>query len=53
MRMKKGLRANRAAMLLGISKSYISMIENGVVPLTDELRKKMATLYECHQKDLI
>lgn len=52
-RMKKGLKQNQVAKLLGVTKSYLSMIENNSVKPTDEILIKLSKIYEVHAKELI
>lgn len=42
----------KLAQAAGINQSYISLIENGERPLTDDLREKIATALQCSPEDL-
>ena len=37
---------------IGVTRSYISMLENGERPLTDELLQKVAAALDCKPEDL-
>jgi len=52
-RMRCFLSQSDAAELLGISRSYLSVIENLSVNPTQELVIKMARLYEVNPKELV
>ncbi len=38
---------------IGVTRSYISMLENGERPLTDELRQKIAAALDCKPEFLL
>ena len=38
---------------IGVTRSYISMLENGERPLTDELRQKILAALGCKLEDLL
>ena len=42
----------RLARAVGVKQSYISMLENGERPLTDELRQKISTALGCKPEEL-
>lgn len=42
----------RLAKAVGVDQSYISLIEHGARPLTDELRKKIAAVLGCKPEEL-
>ena len=42
----------RLARAVGINQSYISLIENGERPLTDELLQKISTALGCKPEEL-
>ncbi len=42
----------RLAKTVGVDQSYISLIEHGERPLTDELRKKIAAALGCNPEEL-
>jgi transcriptional regulator with XRE-family HTH domain len=52
LRLKKKLTQEQASKILGISKVYLSMLENNERNPSDELKKKMAKLYECTITDI-
>lgn len=45
MRLRKGMKQNKVAELLGVSKAYLSKIEHGIVRITPELSKKLTIIY--------
>lgn len=51
-RKKKGLTQNKAAEMLKITKEYLSMIERGIRNPSDNLKKKMAILYQVSIADI-
>ena len=51
-RRNAGLNQQRAASGLGVSQSYLSMLENGQRPLTPELARKMVRLYRLSASSL-
>ncbi|MCB1764496.1 MAG: helix-turn-helix transcriptional regulator [Candidatus Competibacteraceae bacterium] len=44
---------SKLARLAGIHQSYISMIENGERPLTDELLQKISIALNCKPEELL
>jgi len=42
----------RLARAAGVNQSYISLIENGERPLTDDLREKIAVALKCKPEEL-
>jgi len=52
-RMTKGIKQAKAAKAIGISRTYLSQIENKTLPTTMEILIKLAKLYEVDPKELI
>lgn len=52
LRLKKNLTQEQASKILGIRKEYLSMLENGERNPGDELKGKMAKLYDCGIADI-
>jgi transcriptional regulator with XRE-family HTH domain len=42
----------KLARIVGVKQAYISMLENGERPLTDELLQKIATALDCKPEEL-
>ena len=51
-RLKKGLVQAQAAQSLGVSQSYVNLLENGKRRLTPELARRVATLYDLSPETL-
>ena len=52
LRIDKNLTQDQAAKILGIRKEYLSMLENGERNPSDNLKEKMAKLYNCEIVDI-
>lgn len=52
LREDKKLTQEQSSKILLITKEYLSMLENGSRNPSDELKKKMAKLYECSIADI-
>lgn len=52
LRIDKNLTQDQAAKILGIRKEYLSMLENGERNPSDNLKEKMAKLYNCEIADI-
>ncbi|HMM21829.1 MAG TPA: helix-turn-helix transcriptional regulator [Selenomonadales bacterium] len=52
-RLQEGLSQDEAAKELGISQSYLSLIELNRVPVDQEFLQCMAKLYNCNLQDVI
>ena len=52
LRNEKGLTQEQASKVFGITKEYLSMLENGDRNPSDNLKKKMAKLYDCDIADI-
>ena len=52
LRIKRNLTQEQTAKILGIRKEYLSMLENGERNPSDNLKEKMAKLYECEIADI-
>lgn len=52
LRNKKGLTQEQTSKILGITKEYLSMLENGDRNPSDSLKKKMIKLYDCSIEDI-
>lgn len=47
LRNNKGLTQEQASKIFGVTKEYLSMLENGDRNPSDSLKEKMAKLYNC------
>lgn len=52
LRKEKGLTQEQSAKILGITKEYVSMLENGDRNPSDSLKEKMAKLYSISIADI-
>ena len=52
LRKEKGLTQEQSAKILGITKEYLSMLENGDRNPSDSLKEKMAKLYNSSIADI-
>lgn len=52
LRIGRGLTQEQSSKILSITSIYLSMIENGYRNPSDELKSKMAKLYNCDIKDI-
>ena len=52
LRKEKGLTQEQSAKILGITKEYLSMLENGERNPSDSLKEKMAKLYNSSIADI-
>ena len=52
LRREKKLTQEQAAKILEITKEYLSMLENGDRNPSDNLKRKMANLYNCSIADI-
>ncbi len=52
LRNDKGLTQEQASKVFGITKEYLSMLENGGRNPSDSLKLKMARLYDCEIADI-
>lgn len=52
LRVKRNLTQEQTAKILGIRKEYLSMLENGERNPSDNLKERMAKLYECDIVDI-
>lgn len=52
LRRDKNLTQEQASKILAITKEYLSMLENGDRNPSDNLKKKMAKLYNCSIADI-
>ncbi len=51
-REKNGLTQKEVAEQVGISKNYLSMLENGTRNPSDKLKEKLAEIYKCSVTDI-
>ncbi len=52
LRNNKGLTQEQASKVFGVTKEYLSMLENGDRNPSDSLKEKMAKLYNCEIADI-
>lgn len=52
LRQNKAMTQEQASKILGITKEYLSMLENGSRNPSDSLKKEMAKLYNCSISDI-
>ena len=52
LRIKRGKTQDEASIIFGITKEYLSMIENGKRNPSDKLKEKMANFYEVSMYDI-
>lgn len=52
LREKSGLTQKKVAEQAGISKNYLSMLENGTRNPSDKLKEKLSELYKCSATDI-
>ena len=52
LRNNRGLTQEQASKVFGVTKEYLSMLENGDRNPSDSLKEKMAKLYNCEIADI-
>ena len=52
LRNNKGLTQEQASKIFGVTKEYLSMLENGDRNPSDSLKEKMAKLYNCEISEI-